>query len=399
MDIFPRKSCSLSLFAILSLLVHGIAGYTLARVGGYDFTRPVTGGSPVIIELRDMEDVTQTSRRLPSAFIREPPPSSETSAFGSGRAVSIAGETADDDGADPTSGGRGDHLSGEEIRSAGRDSGDTVKGEGGGNEPDLENPGRGPGHAPASGNARAGKEAALSQGRTATEFLSAVREKLTYQISLYSIPVGIAVLEAVNERGNVRITSTVRSNAVISGFYPVDDFSETSLIGGKYIISRIRQREGSFRSDSGFTLCLPEKSVVWVDRLRKVVVTHPLDDDDVLDIVSGFYFLRNQPLKVGKVVLLNIFDSNRAAASPVEVLRRERLRLPGLREADTLVIRPALQTNGLFRRSGDILVWLTDDEYKVPLRMETTIPLGRVTAELISAEAEHQGKGEQPAAK
>jgi len=78
-------------------------------------------------------------------------------------------------------------------------------------------------------------------------------------------------------------------------------------------------------------------------------VTHPLDDDDVLDIVSGFYFLRNQPLKVGKVVLLNIFDSNRAAASPVEVLRRERLRLPGLREADTLVIRPALQTNGLFR--------------------------------------------------
>jgi hypothetical protein len=35
-----------------------------------------------------------------------------------------------------------------------------------------------------------------------------------------------------------------------------------------------------------------------------------------------------------------------------------------------------------------VLVWLTDDDYKEPVRLETTIDLGKVTAELVSAEAE-----------
>ena len=57
------------------------------------------------------------------------------------------------------------------------------------------------------------------------------------------------------------------------------------------------------------------------------------------------------------------------------------------------MVRPELPTDGLFRRSGELLVWITDDQNRVPVRMETVVPLGRVTAELISAEAEHMERG------
>ena len=52
------------------------------------------------------------------------------------------------------------------------------------------------------------------------------------------------------------------------------------------------------------------------------------------------------------------------------------------------MVKPNLKTDGIFKRTGELTIWLTDDDKKVPVRLETTIPLGKITAELVSAEAE-----------
>lgn len=226
--------------------------------------------------------------------------------------------------------------------------------------------------------------------RGAHEFLATTREKLTYRITLLGMGVGEAVIEAVQDRGEVKITTRVRSNSVLSVVYPVDSLVETRLIAGNYIITRVKQREGTFTSDTGFTLKLREKSVFWADRLHNRFDAQPLPREDVTDIVSGFYNLRRKNLEVGQSVLLHLYDSNEYAPTTVEVLRRETVILPGDRKVNALVVHPMLKTEGFFRRNGDILVWLTDDEYKVPVKMETTIALGRVTAELVSAESEKE---------
>jgi hypothetical protein len=229
-------------------------------------------------------------------------------------------------------------------------------------------------------------EAALAPLRKTGEFLATQGEKLTYRISMLGIPVGNAELEAKQEQGEVRITLHIQSNPAASQLYPVDDSVETRHIGGNFILSRIRQSEGSFRGDRGFTLFLREKSVFWIDRLKNRSLQEPLPNSAVVDILSGLYYLRNQPLEVGKSVVLEIFDSNRYAPTTVAVLRKEHLTLPGLREVDTLVIHPELKTEGVFRRTGEIMIWLTDDEKRVPVKVETRISLGKVTAELVSAE-------------
>jgi len=222
--------------------------------------------------------------------------------------------------------------------------------------------------------------------RNAGEFLSADRETLCYRISMLGIPVGSAELEAKKVKGEVRITLRIQSNATISQIYSVDDSIETRHIGGNFILSRIRQREGSFRGDRGFTLFLRQKSVFWIDRQRNRSIQEPLPNSAVVDILSGLYYLRNQPLEVGTTVLLELFDSDRYAPTNVAVLRKEHLTLPGQREVDTLLVHPELKTEGIFKRTGEIMVWLTDDEKRVPVKVETSIVLGKVTAELISAE-------------
>lgn len=222
--------------------------------------------------------------------------------------------------------------------------------------------------------------------RTAGEFMASKNEKLTYAISLLGLPVGNAELEAKNENGEIRITLRIKSNTAISSVYPVDDVVETRHIAGNFLITKIKQQEGSFKSDIGFTLFLRDKSVFWIDLLKRRSIKEPLPTSDVLDTLSGFYYLRNRALKAGTTEMLHIYDSETYADVPVEVLRREKIRLPNLKEVNTVVVRPLQQTAGIFRRTGEILIWMTDDANKVPVRIVTSIALGRVTADLVSAE-------------
>jgi len=239
--------------------------------------------------------------------------------------------------------------------------------------------------------------------RQAGEFLGVTRETLTYRITLHGVKVGEATLDATNDNGAVRIVVKVSSAPWVSAFYPVDDEITTELVAGNYLVTSIRQREGKFVGNTGFTLMLREKKVFSTRRLLDGdrLVTEPLPRSDVTDVVSGFYYLRNQPLEVGKTVLLQLYDSGKYAPTEVEVLRREKIEVPGLGTVPTLVILPHLKTAAIFRRTGDILIWLTADSRKVPVRVETSIPIGAVRAELVSSEVERgpeERRGEERAA-
>lgn len=227
--------------------------------------------------------------------------------------------------------------------------------------------------------------------RTAGEFLSSDSEKIHYRISLLGVPVGSAELEAKKENNQVKISLRVSSNSVIASIYPVDDLIETRHIGGNFIISKIRQQEGTFRTDRGFTIFLRDKNVFWIDRLTNKSVRESIPNSDVVDLLSGFYYLRNRPLKVGQTETLHIYDSDQYTEMPVDILRSEKINLPGFRTVDTLVIQPKLKTEGIFRRTGDVLIWVTDDQYRVPVKFVTSIALGQVTAELLSSDVQRQG--------
>ncbi|NTV50051.1 MAG: DUF3108 domain-containing protein [Geobacteraceae bacterium] len=216
------------------------------------------------------------------------------------------------------------------------------------------------------------------------------QEKLAYQISLLGVPVGSALLEASNKEGELRITTSVRSNSIMSVIYPVNDYTDTRLIKGRYLLTRIRQQEGSLVSDTGFNLMFHERKTFWVDRLKNISSTEPLEHLDTLDIISGFYFIRQQSLAVGTPLTLRLYDGDKSSLVPVDVIRREKLSLPGMRTAETLVIKPLFSENGFFKNNRGILIWLTDDENRVPVRVEVTTPVGRVVAELVSSERTNQ---------
>lgn len=383
---YPSNKYSIAVFVIFSLLGHLLVMYILALTVPLSFRTPVqpfsaefvthnsTFKTPSIKAGKTGQASTEPSRKTP--HLNEKKRTSEKTANSAGSPKNFTRPQEHDSVHEPAS--KPSLTPGDQVLSASSQGTQVNSG-----PDDSTRNNDTSSHIPLAIDNERGK----GPVRNAGEFLATKKEKLTYRISLLKIPVGTAVMEAANNNGELRITIKITSNAVFSAVYPVDDLVETRMIKGNYLLTRVRQSEGSYRGDFGFTLMLREHKAFWVDRLANRYNYQPLPVDDVMDAVSGFYFLRNRDLKVGKSVELHLFDSNEYSPTTIEVLRRERVSLPGGDEVDALVLHPLFKTAGFFRRTGDIMIWLTDDQFRVPVRLETFISLGKVTAELIAAES------------
>ena len=374
MTILFNKTRLLVSCLAFSILVHILSFYAWRLLGTYDFTAPVNQPQAVVVDLgkptdtvspmvnpekQGSSDTEQIGEDV--KFNNDPTPTGEND--NSARQSNHGQRQPAPEQTDTAASGA------KKIDSSTR-SGETA----GVNPPDKS-------RQPVIANSN------LSPLNTAGYFLTTKMEKLTYLISMLGLPVGSAELEAKNEKGEIWLTLRVRSNAAISSIFPVDDIVETRHIDGRFIMTKIKQQEGSFKSDEGFTINLEKKRVSWFDNIRGNSLVTTIPTDEVLDTLSGIYYLRNRQLQIGKAETLHIYDGETYADVPVEILSRETLRLPNLQKVDTMVVRPLQKTAGIFRRTGEILIWMTDDAFKVPVKIVTSVALGKVTIELVSAES------------
>ncbi|HXW68890.1 MAG TPA: DUF3108 domain-containing protein, partial [Dissulfurispiraceae bacterium] len=212
------------------------------------------------------------------------------------------------------------------------------------------------------------------------------REKLVYSLYWFGIHVGDAEFEAVGGSGNVIIKCQVHSTPALSAFYKVDDHSESKVINGSPVNFRIKQREGKYRSDKETVFDPDNKHVTFFNYIKRTRNDYPVQGGALWDLISGFYYLRTQPFMVGKTIYINIFDSNKFFKAEVAVIGKEQLRFSGTKILDTVKVKPVLKSEGLFQNKGNILIWLTDDDNKTPVKVETKVPIGKVVAILKSLE-------------
>ncbi len=102
------------------------------------------------------------------------------------------------------------------------------------------------------------------------------------------------------------------------------------------------------------------------------------------DIFSAFYLIRTMDLRPGKNVVLNITTDGKSVDTEIVIHRLETIdSIFGRKEC--LVIEPKVKGEAIFKQSGRIWIWITNDEYKVPLKMESEISFGSFVATLKSA--------------
>lgn len=219
--------------------------------------------------------------------------------------------------------------------------------------------------------------------------LKVSKELMFFDIYWMGIYVGKASFEAKNELGNTTIVSKVDSAPVISSLYKVDDYAQSRIVNGMPVSFKIRQHEGRYRSNKETIFDINNKKIIYFNHLKgekyeHTAATQPLWP--LWDIISGFYYMRTLPFEVGKTLYISIFDSNKFYSAEVKVIGKEKIKVSDNWKTDTIIIKPILQSDGLFKRKGDILIWLTDDENRIPVKVETSVSIGKVTAKIKSIE-------------
>ncbi len=146
-----------------------------------------------------------------------------------------------------------------------------------------------------------------------------------------------------------------------------------------------RLREGRATRDQVVRID-PETGVADVQD-RKVAQTRFELPRGTLDVLSAFFVTRVRGVSEKEPLTLPVFDNGKRYELAVKLVGREALDLPAPlgRRTKTLIVEPELAKGvGLFVRKGRLILWLTDDARRIPVRMRSKVAIGSVSADLES---------------
>jgi len=211
-------------------------------------------------------------------------------------------------------------------------------------------------------------------------------ERLVFEISWFKMKGGTAVLEVsegaeLNGRKVHQISAVTNSNSFVDKFHKVRDRVDSFVYADNLSSAgfKVHQEEGSYRRDKEISFDYTKGTATYT--VGKESSYYPIPFF-VQDALSSLYFLRTRELVIGKPVIIDVFEDKKLWQVEVQVLGRERISTPA-GEFDTVLIKPLLKFEGIFQRKGDLYVWLTDDNRKMPVRMKSKIKIGSIFADLL----------------
>ena len=214
-------------------------------------------------------------------------------------------------------------------------------------------------------------------------------ERLEYVLKWAGIASGDSVMEIVE--GDVvegvpvyRVISTAESRSMVDLIYKVRNKYETHIhpsdsLTRKYIFN---MKEGGKRK---YKLLIFNQEHLSVTRLSRKKGNMQSQDYEILpqthDNLSALYALRNETLQVGDSVTYRVFEGRKNWELVIDVISSEEIKVKAGRFR-TVVVHPKLKFEGIFRRKGELHVYMTDDKWHIPVLMKSKVKIGSIDAEL-----------------
>ena len=218
-------------------------------------------------------------------------------------------------------------------------------------------------------------------------------ERLEYDISWSVFRAGTvsATLESEGRgaEDNYTVITTARSQGFVSLLFNVQNEFRSFFDPRSLCSERISKRisEGRRRKETEILFDSRRKLAILDERdLSKP--QEPLKHAEnaipacVEDVVTAFYYLRRQEFQIGKPLYLPVNDGSKTYEVTLEVQARETVQTP-LGSRSAMRVEPKV-FNGLIKRKGRMLIWFSDDEQHLPLRIKFMIAVGPITGTLRS---------------
>jgi hypothetical protein len=213
-----------------------------------------------------------------------------------------------------------------------------------------------------------------------------VGERLSFSVNYGFINAGDAVMsvsgyDTLEGRRCYRVEFSVTSLESFAWVYKVEDHYFTYIDVDAIAPLKFEQhiREGTYRRDF----------IAEFDQAKHIAKTtegqYPIPEY-VHDIMSAFYFVRTfdfSGYQPGQTTVLHNFYKDKSYELGVRFLGRQELEVEA-GTFNTVVVEPLVKEGGLFKSEGRIVIWLSDDDRKIPVRVNTKVVIGSIDVELSS---------------
>lgn len=205
-------------------------------------------------------------------------------------------------------------------------------------------------------------------------------ERIEFTLSWLGIVGGKAVMTVKPEPDRFTIHTLAVSEGAIGRMYPVRDEIESVVSRSDFstihFSKRLRERGREKNRETFF------------DREKKIATYRDREisyEPPVFDPMSSVYYIRTLDLSPGKTHAITLVADAKIYEMEAEVLRRETLDVQGS-QFRTVLVEPKMREGGIFRDSNNrLLIWYTDDERRIPIRIRSELEFGSITATIRSA--------------
>lgn len=190
--------------------------------------------------------------------------------------------------------------------------------------------------------------------------------------------------KTINGRPTMHVVGQAKSLGTFNWFFKVEDRYETyideeAVLPWKFIR---HVREGGYKLDRGITFDHFNNKAVVIQKDTGSYKVKP----NTQDMLSAFYYVRTldlQKAKIGQSFIINTFFDKEMYPMKIKYLGKEEIETD-LGEFNCLKFRPIVEQGRVFKEEEDMTIWISDDENKVPIRLETDLLIGSIKLDLAS---------------
>jgi hypothetical protein len=216
-------------------------------------------------------------------------------------------------------------------------------------------------------------------------------EEVALSVSIFSVGVGNIHIVVHQDQVDGQTVWPIQMRAKTAGlagaFYKVDDTMTTRFDPAtrRSLGSEFLENFGDFHNKETVKFTTESATVRRDFKGTTNEQVHPIQPGST-DILSAVYALRDLPLQPGNEYRVPIFTGHRNWEMIATVSKVERVKTDA-GKFDAIQVRCRTLFGGKFSTQGDMVVWFSNDDRRIPVKMTAPFALGTMEASLTSYHA------------
>ena len=207
-----------------------------------------------------------------------------------------------------------------------------------------------------------------------------VGEELHYSAGFRLFPAGNAILSLKSDSLNGKLTyllsTSVKTNSFLDNFYEVRDETLSWLnVEDFSLLKAVKKiREGKYHRNHSAHIS-GDSLLIWNKKYFTIT-------DPVYDPIAFIYFLRSQKLSLGDTFHFLSASEKKIREVSVNITGKESINVSA-GSFDCLKVEP-VSPDGLplLKNNGELRVWLSNDDIKMPVKIEMKTNVGTMVMKL-----------------